>query len=304
MTEKLSKKRINFYQLQATQKISDKEESLSKDDIQNCLNFIYDKLSTNSNNYKYKQFIVGFNQYIIEFINFNVIEKFIFARIGKHTNENTIGKRDSLTGDLFNIELQENESIESYTYLYLDLNNMILSYLLLSGTPSKTAFANFINGEIENVEFECVPIATNDVLKRLASKSVLGTINYSYCNPKENITKDIPGIDKELLSDLNTQKTVIAVSLRPPRSKSITKKVEDILKIKEYLMKEHESNLKSLNMNAKDEDEEAVNYNLLDYHFTTFTYISMLSLKTEKDFLEIIEHEYKKNKRILEDFTR
>ena len=77
-----------------------------------------------------------------------------------------------------------------------------------------------------------------------------------------------------------------------------------IFNIKEELIQTHGENLKSLKMNAKDYDEEAINYNLLDYKFASFVYISMLSLKTEEDFYNIITDEYKKIQKILEEFIQ
>lgn len=302
METKQVRKRINFYQVQA-EKINDKKRiPLSNEERCECLEAIYEKLHTNSNDYKYARFEVGFNYYIIEFIKFE--KSLLFARIGKQTNENTIGKRDTITGDLIDIELHDNENIEAYTYLYLDLTNMILTYLVLSGSPSKTCFSNFINQMINNVVFECIPITTDNVLEKLAKKEVLGTIEYSYCNPKENITKDIPGIDKKFLSSLNAAKTVIKVSLRPAKSKSITNRIKDISDIKQELLHRHGNNLKSLKMNAKDYDEETISYDLLDYNFATYTYISMLEIKTEEDFYEILTKEYKNKKSVLENFVQ
>lgn len=304
MTSKPIKKRINFYQIQAKE-TNDKGKgkvTLSKDEIRQYLESIYKKLKVNSKNYKYDHFQVGYNDYIIEFLKYD--ESMLFARIGKQANESTIGKRDTITGDLINIELHDSENIEAYTYLYLDLTNLILSYLVLSGSPSRTSFSSFINQTMDNIVFECVPITTDDVLERLANKEVLGTIEYAYCNPKENITKDIPGIDRKFLESLNAEKTVITVSLRPARSKSITNKIKNIFGIKNELMQTHGENLKSLRMNAKNHEEEAINYNLLDYNFASYAYISMLAIKTEEDFYNIITKEYKKMKSVLEDFTQ
>ena len=226
MSTKPVKKRINFYQVQARKVNDDERLNLPKSEIKICLESMFAKLKFNTNGYAYKQFQMGFNNYIIELIKSE--DSMLFARIGKQTNESTIGKRDIATGNLLNIDLQDGESIESYTYLHLDLSNMILSYLVLSGTPSRTSFSYFLNEAIEEIDFECVPITTEDVLKRLATKSIFGTIEYSYCNPKESVTYDVPGINKRFLTSLNADKTVITVSLRPKKSKSITKTIKDI----------------------------------------------------------------------------
>lgn len=302
MSNKPIKKRINFFQVQAYALSDKKKKKMSKEDIRQSLTNIYNDLEANDDKYKFKNFEMFSTNYIIEFIKLNDSE--LFARIGKQANENTIGKRDFVTGNLINIELQDNENIESYTYLYLDFSNMILSYLVLSGTPSKTIFSNFINDMIDNVEFTCVPITTDDVIRKLASKSTLGTIEFSYCNPKNEVIKDIPGINKRSLQNLNTDKSVITVSLRPARSKSITHRIEDIFNIKEILISEHGDNLKSLKLNAKNEEEEMINYNLLDYKFSTYTYIDMLLLNTADDFYKIIIREYNNMKNTLEDYIQ
>ena len=299
MAENEVRKRINFYQLQAGL-ASDKNKRLSKDEINYHLRNIVAQLETNSAGYKYKQFVIGFNDYIIEFLKHD--ESFLFARIGKRTDGNNIGKRDTLSGNLINIELGDSETIEAYTYLYLDLTNMILSYLVLSGTPSRTSFSYFLDDICEGIKFECVPVATDDVIRSLAQKSILGTIEFSYCTPNLDALNDVPGIDKDYLSSLEANKTVITVSLRPSRSKSITKDIKSIFNIKKELQEKHGSNLKSLRMNAKDIDEEAINYNLLDYKFASYTYISMISLKTEEDLYKIITNEYKKMVNVLKNY--
>lgn len=302
MAEKVVRKRINFYQIQGVKVIENKERVLRKETIRDYLNSVYCSLEENGEQHKYCSFRSGFNDYIIEFIEFQ--ENFLFARLGRKNNENTIGKRDVVTGNLISIELGDNENIESFTYLYLDLTNMILSYLVLSGSPSRVAFNTFLNVvKDDSYKFECVPITTTDVLKRLAQKRVLGAIEFSYCTPKETPLENVPGVGDFDLSELNTDKTVVKVRLVPPRLKSITKTVEIIEKLKNNLMNYHKDDLKGIKLNARDEEEQTMTYDLLDYKFSKWISISNVSTTSEVEFKQLICNTYESEKSSLEEMV-
>lgn len=285
MATKPTRKRINFYQIQAERRNGRGKKKLKYEEIHNFFNEVYKNLKTNEQGYKFKRFET-FDKYMIEYIELN--EKNLFIRIGKETPENIIGKRNQDTGSLVSIELGKKETIEAYTYLFMDFEKCVMSFLNLSGAPSRIIFENYLNSIDESIVFDCTPITTNKILEKIINKSILGTIEYSYCNPKENVLKDIPGVTDSVLDSLNVDKSTISVSLRPPRKKSLLKRLQELVRIKDDLEQIHGDELKKITINARDEDEAMVTYNLLDYKFNSYAYFDMINTLNENDFKEII----------------
>ena len=200
--------------------------------------------------------------------------------------------------------MDNGETIETYTYLFVDFENCIMSFLMLSGAPSRVVFEKYLNSIDQTITFDCTPITTNNILEKIINKSILGTIQYSYCNPKENVLKDIPGVTDTVLDSLNINKSTISVSLAPPRNKSLTRRVAELLRLKDDLEQLHNNDLKKISINARDEDETMVTYNLLDYKFNSYVSIQMINTLTENDFKKIIIKAYNKQKNDLCNYIR
>ena len=301
MSVKPAKKRINFYQIQAERNIDNIKEKFDYKGIKQFFDRVYSDLKVNKNGYKYDHFET-FDRYMIEYISLNESE--MFVRIGKETPENVIGKRNHDTGSLSNIELDTGETIETYTYLFVDFENCIMSFLMLSGAPSRIVFEKYLNSLDQTITFDCTPITTNNILEKIINKSILGTIQYSYCNPKENVLKDIPGVTDNVLDALNINRSTITVSLAPPRKKSLAKRLSELLKLKDDLEQTHGDDLKKISINARDEDEEMVTYNLLDYKFNSYVFIDMINTLNEEDFKKIIISAYFRQKKDLCSYIR
>lgn len=285
MAKKPTRKRINFYQIQAERSIKNKKKKLNYEQIHHFFDETYKNLPMNEQGYKFKRFET-FDKYMIEYIELN--ENNLFIRIGKETPENIIGKRNQDTGSLVSIELDNKETIEAYTYLLIDFEKCVMSFLNLSGAPSRIVFEKYLNSIDKSIVFDCTPITTNKILEKIINKSILGTIEYTYCNPKNNVLKDIPGVTDTVLDSLNVDKSTISVSLRPPRKKSLLKRLQELVRIKDDLEQIHGDELKKITINARDEDEAMVTYNLLDYKFNSYAYFDMINTLNEKDFKKII----------------
>lgn len=299
MVAKQSRKRINFYQIQAEKNVNKSKVKLKCEEIREIFKKVYSELEVNEDGYKFIEFET-FDRYMVEYI--EMTENDMFVRIGKETPENIIGKRNHDTGKLASIELDKRETIEAYTYLYVDFENCIMSFLSLSGAPSRTVFERYLNSIDQTVLFDCVPITTNKILEKIINKSILGTIEYSYCTPKENVLKDIPGVTDNVLDSFDVQKGTVSVSLAPPRKKSIAKNLQKLLRFKDDLEQKHGDDLKKITINARDEDEAMVTYNLLDYKFNSYAYFDMISTLDENKFKEIILRTYKEHKDDLLDY--
>ena len=75
-------------------------------------------------------------------------------------------------------------------------------------------------------------------------------------------------------------------------------------KLSEEIVNELKELSQKISFIAKNEEEEMINYNLLDYKFSTYTYIDMLLLNTADDFYKIIIREYNNMKNTLEDYIQ
>lgn len=301
MARKEPRRRINFYQIQAERSVNKGKEKLKIKEINTILKKEYATLKTNKDGYKYKHFET-FDRYMIEYIESN--ENDMFIRVGKETPENVIGKRDHDTGNLTNIELNKKETIEAYTYLYIDFENSVMSFLSLPSAPNRIVFEKYLNSIDEDVSFECNPIVTSEILEKIINKSILGTIQYRYCPPAGEVLKDIPGVTDGVLDSLNISKTTISVSLSPPKKKSVAKKLKELLRLKDDLEQIHGEDLKGMTLNARDEEEEMISYNLLDYKFNSYTYINMIYTLNENDFKDIILKSYSEQKEALSIYVK
>ena len=288
----MQKKRIYFYQLQGERN----GRRLDDDEIMNLFKEKYNVLKVNSDGYKVDDFQT-FDDYMIEYIDLN--DDNMFVRIGKETLKNVIGKRDQTTGDLVDIELKISETIETYTYLYIDFNHCIMSFLNISGAPSRVVFNKYLNNLNEDISFDCLPISTKNILEMIGNKSVLGAIEYSYCKPKESVLYDIPGITDGIIGDSNVRKATINVRLTPPKNKSLFSRITDILNVKNDLQQAHGDNLIKLTIKARDEGEEMAEYNLMDYKFNSYVMIDMDNALDIKNFKRSILEAYNQEKSYL-----
>lgn len=213
--------------------------------------------------------------YVIEVIEKNDTE--IFLRIRQPRPKNHYGKADMNNFTLMDLNIDDNEHMESYTSIYLDLVYMILSHLQISGTPSIGIFEQLINRSNEcgnGIMYHCDAIATDKIIEQIVNKGRLGMFTYSFSMPEEEVLADVPGLTDKIRREMHVNRGVIEVKLSPNRRGSLFKKNSTLVDLMDNLRKKYGSNLKKATIKAADfDDERLVSFNLLNQEFTQETTI-------------------------------
>lgn len=299
----MDNRKIKFYYLNGQNK--DKTFK-SKEEIKDFLKSIYESCDTTDDGHKYKILEAYKKNYTFEFLTFNDNE--MFLRIRQPRPKNHYGKSKENNATLQKLDINNNEHMESYTFLYLDFETMIVSHLKIQGTPTVNYFIRFLmneNGYGNGIVYNCDAIATEDIIKQIVNNQKFGTIAYSYVNPSDSALKDIPGVTDRIRRGLQANRSTIEVKISPSRSKNLLKDGSFLYEIKKWLLKEHGDNLKKFSINAGEyEDSKMTTFNLLNQEFTQETDIKVDDEIDENEYLKAIRAAYNGTKSILIKYIR
>jgi len=119
----------------------------------------------------------------------NIQDSYIFARIGKMKDIRTMHLRDTKTLISSDIEKSGNQEIEIFTYLLVDRENYIISYLSEQSAPSVYTLGNIFRlySFNENLRGEVVAIPIKNLLKVLEGKKKITRVGYKVCIPSSSI---------------------------------------------------------------------------------------------------------------------
>lgn len=206
----------------------------------------------------------------IEFL--NVTGEFIYARIGRTKDILSVQLRNNKTLEPSPVDKSAEQDLEIFTYLLIDRKEYIISFLKEQSAPSIQSIAGIINnnfGESEDLFAEISSVTIDDAIPILASKEIIGTINYKLSIPSdEKISIDRLGLSEKQFEMLSNQKSVdIEVKLVASRNKDA---LTDKSKVKQFFEKILKLTDK-VSVKAKDSDEYTQTYNIIDSAFTKRT---------------------------------
>ena len=296
-------RKIKFYALNGRNK--DKTFK-TRSEIKNFLINIYESCELTDDGHRYKVFSAYKKNYTFEFLEFNDNE--MFLRVRQPRPKNHYGKSEDNNATLKKLDIDDNEHMESYTFLYLDFETMIVSHLKIQGTPSINYFISFLmseNGYGDVVKFYCDAIATEDIIKQIVNNQKFGTITYSYVNPSDKALSEIPGVTDSVKKGLQANRSTIEVKISPKRSKNLLKEGSFLYELRDWLVKGHGDNLKKFSINAGEyEDSKMATFNLLNQEFTQETAIKADDEVNEKEYLKAIRMAYHDIKATLVKYVR
>lgn len=288
----MENRKIKFFKLNA--KCQD-DSFKSNREIKDFITNIFENASLTDDGYKYEIFTVNKIKYTFEFITLNDDETFL--RVRQPRPKNHYGKSEDENVTLRNLDIDSNEHMESFTFIYIDFKTCIVSYLKISGTPPITIFTRFLveqNGYGNGVTYSCDAIATKEIINQIVKKKKLGTISYSFCNPEEDVLSDITGMTDTIIDNMAINKSTIEVKLSPARMKNLLNDNKILFAIKKTLELKFGLNLKKLSISAGDyEDSKMVVFNLLNQEFTQETNIKTDEDLTIENYLKEIRSAYK-----------
>lgn len=199
--------------------------------------------------------------------------------------------------------------LEKFSYFLLDTNNFTVCYIKEVGAPKIDylgyAISNLFDNTSPKKEGRLTPLLDPDVLKTVASKEIIGSIQYEMTIPSW-ATMDITGLSEEQYRDLQHTKGVkIAVTIRPEfRKKSILTgdETERFKWLSNFFIGKDKVTAK-----AKDSEESiSIDYNLEEHKFIkkiNFKDDDFIDIETfDTEIFGVITDEYQKNKQDIESY--
>lgn len=296
-------RKVKFYVLNG----QNQDESFkTKEEIKEFLNSIHDSGNLTDDGFKYKIFELDKKKFTFEFIKFDDSEAFL--RIRQPRPKNHYGKSDDQNATLKELDIDVNEHMESYTFLYIDFRTFIVSHLRIQGTPSISIFERFLmdqNGYGNGVRYSCDPIATEDIITQIINNQKFGTMTYTYVNPSDKALNGIPGVTDTIKKNMRAKRSTIDVKITPDKNKNSLKDGKFLREIKRWLTGTYGNDLKKFTINTGEfEDSKMVPFNLLNQEFTQETSIKADDELDTNEYMIAIRNAYNDVKATLKQYVK
>lgn len=284
----MSKRNIYFYRLKVSQTLLENDtslkEDLTKEEIFNFMQSIYEDLNSNEKGYRYIKYDFLKQYYLIEFIDFN--EDSTFIRLGKQNANNEVGKRNIESCNLEDIPLENGELIEAYTYLYIDFKTDVISFVRVGGAPTMKWFeiplTSYYTGS--GYKVSCIPFVTDEILNSYSSNSEIGSITITTIKPTLEIASILGGIQKKDVEDFDSYEMNLSLSIKPKQKGGNTTKMPRLQNLFNKV-KENDSRIKKFTLNIADENEEKKKViDLMNYKFTRSSDIQSTDKLTSEQY--------------------
>jgi hypothetical protein len=201
--------------------------------------------------------------YTFEVLKFD--NNYIFGKLGKYKDLMTVQLRDRKTFIPAQIQKTTTQDLEIFTYLLIDRNNYLISYLKEQSAPTIQVFSSIIDniyGRTKRYFGEVSSVMIDDAIPILKKKKQIGAISYKVSIPaSEKMNLDLLGISEKEFEMLQNQKSVdFEVKLVAERNKSALKDSNGIDKFLKKILKK----TKKVKVKAKNENEYMQTYNIVD----------------------------------------
>lgn len=290
------KRKVSFYRLIMEQRINGTVHTLSNTDCENYFNrIVNDEMLSLANGNKAIIITTGSGEYVLEVIHRD--NHVVFAKIGQQNNADTVALRDHATLETENVPMSASQALELYTYLLIDFETCILSYISISGAPRISAIRGMFNTqfEAEGIESRLAAILTNDVIATLSRKHVISTIEVTVAVPSDQVLSNAMGMSLDDFDSLRNVKARTATyRLIAPRNRNIFASSSRIGELIDSIRAKFGGDVLKMSVRAKDEGESTQTYDLIQYCFTKTVPLGregMPSLE-ESDFRTALENTY------------
>ncbi len=289
-------KNIYFYLLSITEEKEENKKTITTQLSNYAVYELFSNIYVDSKNVgSYKSYVLE-GQYYYDFIYFSEDETFI--KIGKVNENTTIEKRNKDTLESGPIEVNENEQLDKIIYYYMDFKTGIASILNADGVGYGTAIKKLIMGKYNknNLQVTFANIISKNIIEMVMNKDVIGTIEYSYAVPNDDILCDDLNVNRNFFNNIENKKALI-LSCRIPiqRNKSAFKNHNELLTTMNHISREHEL-LKTFVVNAKNNGEKMKGFNLLKYRFKESIECENQDFSDYESIYQLIKNTYKKRK--------
>lgn len=236
-------------------------------------------------------------------------EKYIFARLGRMKDIYQFQLRNTRTFKPDPIDKADDQEIEVFTYLLIDRENYLISYLKEQSAPSIQRIGHLLTQIYKESELigEISSITIEDALPLISNKGQIGTINYKVSIPPEGgkyFNQEYTGLSEKDYELLTNQKTIdFDIKLVVDRNKD---SFEGNRGSFSDIIKKISGFAKSVKVKAKNNNEYMQEYNIVDSPFTKrqkFNFDRTVESIPDEIFKEL-KSVYQNNKKEIEEFCR
>lgn len=306
------KRKVSFYLLSVKKYEEDRtrrvmlEKDLKPEKIEKIFEEILsDKMRTLANAHKAVNVTTKSNKYVVEVIEYK--DHFAFLRIGQQNDANTVALRDQNTLESENVPMKDGQLLELFTYCLIDFTTGIISYIGINGAPRISAIQSMFNlYDQEKTVAAIAAIMTSDVFATLARKKIISKISLTVALPNDSVLSDV-GVSPDDFDNIRHIKTSTATyNIVAPRNKNIFSSSGYLVNLMENVKEKFGDKLKSMSVNAKDDDETSQSYDLLEYNLTKTVFLGEddSSKLTENDFESALKNTYNTYKEELKSYIR
>jgi hypothetical protein len=197
---------VAFYRL--TQHERDNHRFLSNDQVkENFRNILKSEYEIQNNGHWVFRLTIDGRDVFIEVVEFNNNKSYAKITIGYGNPHGTVALRDVNSCETSEIEMDENQQVETYTYCYIDFKTCFVSYIRSKTAPTVRVLENMLNQVLTKYVSSCDAILTKEVIQELQGKRI-SKIWVTVARPSNDILSAELGVGRKNFANLQAIKKV------------------------------------------------------------------------------------------------
>lgn len=315
-----SKRKVSFYLMNFRKTIKEIEgienkaihKDIKSEELYPCLVEMIEKsfIETKNKTKACKISMSGDDVYI-ELIEFT--KEYSVFKIGHEKATNTYDIINKNTYDSAEVPINDNESLEMYTYCIFDHNNFVCAIIDIYGAPMlaslRTMFSRFFieNYKDDEIFVSYSSILTRDIIKQLTVKEVISNVTAEIAIPQSRILDEFSYVERNHFKNLqNVKTTTVTFNLVSERGKNLFVDDNQLMLMFENAKEKFGDSLKKFCVKARDNDEPMDQYNLLEHRFTRRINLTNddVNKLSQKDIVSALKNVYTRNLSDINNFIR
>ncbi len=223
-------------------------------------------------------------------------EDWLFARIGKEEDINTLLFRHNRTSRSSNIPVPPEQHAEKCTYFFVDFETCFISFLAIQGAPRCKTLSGFMNLLENGVSYRVEPVCNKDAISMLQNKKHLKSLSVTVSVPPDKLL-GLDGIGlskKDFVSLKNVSSVSIGLSIVGDRTKGIVSTETEVdvpdrhALLNLFRKISRQGKIRQAKVKAFDVGEKVTEYDLIDDLVTE--QIDLPKLYDEKEYIEALKY--------------